>query len=60
MQIDPTFILHETEHWLLNAEAHQYLTTSQLSDLRSRLHEVGRMLGSMINNPVPFIAKRAT
>jgi four helix bundle protein len=49
---------HETEHWLICAEAHGYITEVQLADLRSRLAEVGRMLGSMINNPSSFIAKR--
>jgi four helix bundle protein len=49
---------HETEHWLICAEAHGYITVDQLSALRSRLAEVGRMLGSMINNPTRFIAKR--
>ena len=33
---------HETEHWLINAEAHGYITNEQLSGLRSRLAEVGR------------------
>jgi four helix bundle protein len=49
---------HETEHWLINAEAHTYISAAQLAGLRSQLDEVGRMLGSMINNPTPFIAKR--
>jgi four helix bundle protein len=49
---------HETEHWLINAEAHTYISAVQLAGLRSQLDEVGRMLGSMINNPIPFIAKR--
>jgi four helix bundle protein len=49
---------HETEHWLINAEAHSYISGVQLAGLRSQLDEVGRMLGSMINHPIPFIAKR--
>ena len=49
---------HETEHWLINAEAHGYLSRDRFDDLRSRLHEVGRMLGSMINKPASVVAKR--
>ena len=51
---------HETKHWLINAEGHGYITAPQLDDLRSQLAEVGRMLGSMINNPAPFIARRSS
>ena len=50
---------HETEHWLINAEAHGYVAPQETAPIRARLSEVGRMLGSMINNPVPFIAKRS-
>lgn len=49
---------HETEHWLINAQDHGYSTTAQLAVPRALLVEVGRMLGSMINNPAPFLAKR--
>lgn len=56
--VDADAEAHETEHWLINAEAHGYLTSAQLSALRSQLAEVGRMLGSMMNNPTPFLAKR--
>jgi four helix bundle protein len=49
---------HETEHWLINAEAHGYISQAQLTELRSLLAEVGRMLGSMINQPASFVAKR--
>lgn len=51
---------HETEHWLINAEAHGYITPVELGELRSQLAEVGRMLGSMINNPASFVARRPT
>lgn len=51
---------HETEHWLICAEAHRSVTSEQLFDMRSRLGEVGRMLGSMIKNPSSFVAKRLT
>lgn len=49
---------HETEHWLICAESHGCITHVQLTDLRSQLAEVGRMLGSMMNRPAPFITKR--
>jgi four helix bundle protein len=49
---------HETEHWLINAEAHGYIDSAAVARLRSQLSEVGRMLGSMIKNPAPFVAKR--
>jgi four helix bundle protein len=48
---------HETEHWLINAQDHGYSTAAQLAIPRALLVEVGRMLGSMTNNPVPFPAK---
>ena len=57
--VDADAEAHETEHWLINAEAHGYISSEQLSGLRSRLSEVGRMLGSMINKPAPFVAKRS-
>ena len=56
--VDTDAEAHETEHWLINAAAHGYITTAQLTELRSLLAEVGRMLGSMINNPTSFVAKR--
>lgn len=58
--VDSDAEAHETEHWLICAEAHGYIDVSQLADLRSRLAEVGRMLGSMINNPTSFLARRRT
>jgi four helix bundle protein len=48
---------HETEHWLINAQAHGYITADDLNHLRSLLAEVGRMLGSMITHPESFITK---
>ena len=58
--VDADAEAHEPEHWLINAEAHGYIAASQLAGLRSQLSEVGRMLGSMIGNPTPFLAKRLT
>ncbi len=51
---------HETEHWLINAQAHGYITANELTHLRSLLDEVGRMLGSMIARPESFITKPVT
>ncbi len=58
--VDADAEAHETEHWLICAEAHGYLLSAKLVELRSLLTEVGRMLGSMINNPASFVAKRPT
>lgn len=48
---------HETEHWVINAHAHGYISATDLSKLRSLLDEVGRMLGSMIARPAAFLSK---
>jgi four helix bundle protein len=56
--VDADAEAHETEHWLICAAAHGYLLFAKLTELRSLLAEVGRMLGSMINNPAAFVAKR--
>jgi len=48
---------HETEQWLINAQDHGYSTAEQLGASRALLVEVGKMLGSMINNPTPFLTK---
>lgn len=49
--------LHETENWLLFAEAHGYITRKVLRSLVDRLQEIGRMLGSMMANPTSFLLK---
>jgi len=51
---------HETEHWLINAEAHGYLSSNNLLRFRGQLDELGRMLGSMMANPRPFLLRSAT
>lgn len=56
--VDADAEAHDTEHWLINAEAHGYSTAMQLAQARSLLVEVGKMLGSMINHPASFVAKR--
>ena len=50
--------LHETEHWLRFALAHGYLTETELKDMTGLLDEVGRMLGSMMAKPAPFLLVR--
>jgi four helix bundle protein len=47
--------LHETEHWLRFAQAHGYITPAELKEMTSLLDEVGRMLGSMMSRPAPFV-----
>lgn len=48
---------HEVEHWLLTANGDGYLTTEELAELLEQKREVGRMLGSMIQNPQPFLLR---
>lgn len=50
--------LHETEHWLRFALAHGYLPDVELKDMTRLLDEVGRMLGSMMAKPAPFLLTR--
>ena len=45
----------ETETSLDFAKDCGYLTSDLHSDLVGRNREIGRMLGSMINNPAPFL-----
>lgn len=48
---------HEIEHWLLTAARDGYITQSEFDQLLDQKREVGRMLGSMIQNPAPFLLK---
>jgi four helix bundle protein len=50
--------LHETEHWLRFACAHGYIQEAELKTMTSLLDEVGRMLGSMMAKPAPFLLSR--
>jgi four helix bundle protein len=52
--------LHETEHWLMFALKHGYLTRDDFSSLSAELAEVGKMLGSMIRKPDSFLIKATT
>lgn len=48
---------HEVEHWLITASRDGYITQSEFDLLLDQKREVGRMLGSMIQNPAPFLLK---
>lgn len=47
--------LHETEHWLLCALEHGYIEARVFTEIKAILDEVGRMLGSIMANPGPFL-----
>ena len=47
----------ETNTWLDFAKDCGYLTASNHADLANDCTEIGAMLGSMINNPKPFLLK---
>jgi len=49
--------LLETENWLLFAREHGYLDAPEFDELSALAREVGRMLGSMLQNPRPFILR---
>lgn len=46
---------HEVEHWLITAKRDGYLTEAEYGVLLEQKREIGRMLGSMIHNPGPFL-----
>ncbi len=48
---------HEVEHWLLTARRDGYLPEPEFAALLEQKREVGRMLGSLIQNPGPFLLK---
>lgn len=48
---------HEVEHWLITAKRDGYLTEIELEALLEQKREIGRMLGSMLQNPGPFLLK---
>lgn len=55
--VDADAEAHETEHWLINAHQHGYISADEFSKLKVLLDETGRMLGSMIARPTTFITK---
>jgi four helix bundle protein len=48
---------HEVEHWLLTARRDGYISDQELTCLLEAKHEVGRILGSMIQSPEPFLLR---
>jgi four helix bundle protein len=48
---------HEVEHWLITAKRDGYLTEMEFDILLEQKREIGRMLGSMLQNPGPFLLK---
>lgn len=48
---------HEVEHWLMTALRDGYLAESEANEMIEAKREVGRMLGSMIQNPGPFLLR---
>ena len=47
----------ETDTWLDYARDCGYLAVNKHAELSDSIVEVGRMLGSMLNNPQPFLLK---
>jgi len=47
----------ETQHWLDSSFACDYIDQSAHFELLEKCKEIGRMLGSMIENPAPFCRK---
>jgi four helix bundle protein len=50
----------ETETWLDFAHDGGYLLTGDHATFTEKCHEVGAMLGKMINDPSPFILRSST
>ena len=48
---------HEIEHWLLSACRDGYIAEVERDELIGEKREVGKMLGSMIQNPAPFLLR---
>ena len=51
--------LLETENWLLFAKAHGYLAATDFDSMHALMRESGRMLGSMMQKPGPFLLRAA-
>jgi four helix bundle protein len=48
---------HETEHWLICARDCEDVSAAQFDELLQAKQEIGRRLGSMLQNPTPFLLK---
>jgi four helix bundle protein len=51
--------LLESENWLMFASHHGYLSTADFDSLHEQMREIGRMLGSIMQNPTPFLLRDA-
>ena len=51
--------LLETENWLRFAKEHDYLPANDFDLLHDLMREIGRMLGSIMQNPGPFLLHEA-
>jgi len=49
--------LLETENWLMFARDHGYLTPTDFDIVYALMREIGRMLGSIMNTPAPFLLR---
>ena len=47
----------ETDSWLDYARDCEYISNEKHAELTNEVIEVGKMLGSMLNNPTPFLLK---
>jgi len=47
----------ETDTWLYFAKDCGYLKEADYARLKEKCNEVGKMLGSILKNPTPFILK---
>jgi len=51
--------LLETENWLLFAKDHGYLSSADYDVIHELMREIGRMLGSIMSKPEPFLLRDA-
>jgi four helix bundle protein len=51
--------LLETENWLMFARDHGYLTATDFAATHAVMREIGPMLGSMMQNPGPFLLRQS-
>lgn len=51
--------LLESENWLMFANRHGYLSLADFESLHEQMRAIGRMLGSMMQNPAPFLLRDA-
>jgi four helix bundle protein len=49
---------HETEHWLITAHRDGYLSDSELAGLVTSKREIGRLIGTIIEKPTPYLLRR--